>query len=159
MKVVIIAGSRSDMDHVLQIVEHLKAFDIHTVVHIASAHKTPQRLLELVRSHNWVNEPTVFIAVAGRSNALGGMIDGATHFPVINCPPPGDRFAGLDILSSLRMPSGIAPATVLEPDQAALLAAKILGLADKSINSKVRALQKSHQRQEKETDIDVQAKR
>jgi 5-(carboxyamino)imidazole ribonucleotide mutase/phosphoribosylaminoimidazole-succinocarboxamide synthase len=47
--------------------------------------------------------------------------------PVIACPPYSERFAGADIFSSLRMPSGVAPALVLEPEGAALLAAKILG--------------------------------
>jgi 5-(carboxyamino)imidazole ribonucleotide mutase len=157
MKAVIIAGSQKDMDHVLEIVEHLKAFKIPTAVHVSSAHKTPQSVLNIVRRYNWANEPTIFIAVAGRSNALGGMIDGATHFPVINCPPPSDKFAGLDVLSSLRMPSGIASATVLEPDQAALLAAKIFGLGDKKVASGVKTVQKERRQLIKEADSNVQS--
>ena len=74
--------------------------------------------------------PKVYITVAGRSNALSGFTDGAVSAPVIACPPPSEAFGGADIYSSLRMPSGIAPAVVLEPANAALLAAKILGLGD-----------------------------
>ncbi|MBI5452502.1 AIR carboxylase family protein, partial [Candidatus Gottesmanbacteria bacterium] len=48
-----------------------------------------------------------------------------------NCPPYSEKYGGLDILSSLRMPSGVAPLTVLEPEQAALAAAKILGFKEK----------------------------
>lgn len=73
----------------------------------------------------------VYICVAGRSNALGGFVDAQVVHPVINCPPKSDKFAGLDILSSLRMPTGVSCLTVLEPEQAALSAAKILGVADK----------------------------
>ena len=50
--------------------------------------------------------------------------------PVIACPPISDAFGGADVFSSLRMPSGVAPALVLEPEAAALLAAKILGRRD-----------------------------
>lgn len=50
--------------------------------------------------------PTVFIAVAGRSNGLGPVISGNTVYPVINCPPPSDVWGSQDIWSSLRMPSG-----------------------------------------------------
>ena len=77
--------------------------------------------------------PKVYITVAGRSNALSGFVDGAVSAPVIACPPPSEAFGGADIFSSLRMPSGIAPAVVLEPANAALLAAKILGLVDPDV--------------------------
>jgi phosphoribosylcarboxyaminoimidazole (NCAIR) mutase len=61
---------------------------------------------------------------------------------VIACPPPSDSFGGADIYSSLRMPSGIAPALVLEPVNAALLAAKILGQTNDDIREQVKAYQK-----------------
>ena len=48
---------------------------------------------------------------------------------MIACPPPSEAFAGLDILSSLRMPRGIAPLVVLDAENAALAAAKMLALA------------------------------
>jgi 5-(carboxyamino)imidazole ribonucleotide mutase/phosphoribosylaminoimidazole-succinocarboxamide synthase len=81
--------------------------------------------------------------VAGRSNALSGLVDGAVAAPVIACPPYSDRFGGSDIFSSLRMPSGIAPAVVLEPSGAALLAAKILSLADPALRQGVLQTQKA----------------
>ena len=62
--------------------------------------------------------------------------------PVIACPPPSDSFGGADIYSSLRMPSGIAAAVVLEPVNAALLAAKILGQMNDDIREQVKAYQK-----------------
>lgn len=50
--------------------------------------------------------PTVFIAVAGRSNGLGPVLSGNVASPVINCPPPAGEFGAADIWSSLRLPSG-----------------------------------------------------
>jgi len=84
----------------------------------------------------------VYITVAGRSNALSGFTDGIVSAPVIACPPPSDSFGGADIYSSLRMPSGIAPALVLEPVNAALLAAKILGQMNDDVREQVKAYQK-----------------
>jgi phosphoribosylcarboxyaminoimidazole (NCAIR) mutase len=55
------------------------------------------------------------------------MVDANVAAPVIACPPYSDAFGGGDIFSTIRMPSGVAPALVLEPANAALLAAKILG--------------------------------
>ena len=79
--------------------------------------------------------------MAGRSNALSGFTDGAVTAPVIACPPASEAFGGVDIFSSLRMPSGIAPAVVLEPANAALLAAKILAVSDPALRERVRAFQ------------------
>jgi len=73
---------------------------------------------------------------------LSGFTDGLVSAPVIACPPSSDSFGGADIYSSLRMPSGIAPALVLEPVNAALLAAKILGQTDDDIREQVKAYQK-----------------
>ena len=50
--------------------------------------------------------PTIFVAVAGRSNGLGPTVSGNTSFPVINCPPLSADWAAQDIWSSLRLPSG-----------------------------------------------------
>ena len=86
--------------------------------------------------------PKVYITVAGRSNALSGFTDGIVSAPVIACPPPSESFGGADIYSSLRMPSGVAPAVVLEPVNAALFAAKIIGLMDESVREQVKASQK-----------------
>ena len=96
---------------------------------MASAHKTPAYLLDLLREWEASEAARVYITVAGRSNALSGFLDAQVTSPVIACPPPSDSFGGMDILSSLRMPRGVAPMVVLEPENAALAAAKMLGLA------------------------------
>jgi len=65
--------------------------------------------------------------VAGRSNALSGFLDAQVTAPVIACPPASEAFGGMDILSSLRMPRGVAPLVVLEPENAALAACQDAG--------------------------------
>jgi phosphoribosylaminoimidazole carboxylase PurE protein len=70
------------------------------------------------------------------------VVDANVTAPVIACPPYSDRFAGADLYSSLRMPSGVAPAVVLEPQGAALLAAKILAVGDPGLRQRITALQR-----------------
>jgi len=109
---------------------------------IGSAHKTAEHALAILREYESDSRPKVYITVAGRSNALSGFTDGIVSAPVIACPPPSDSLGGADIYSSLRMPSGIAPAVVLEPVNAALLAAKILGQMNDDVREQVKAYQK-----------------
>jgi 5-(carboxyamino)imidazole ribonucleotide mutase/phosphoribosylaminoimidazole-succinocarboxamide synthase len=140
--VVILMGSKADMEHCAKISEACKQFGLEAVMRIGSAHKTAEHALTILREYEADPRPKVYITVAGRSNALSGFTDGAVSAPVIACPPLSDSFGGADIYSSLRMPSGIAPAVVLEPVNAALLAAKILGLVDESVREQVKVSQK-----------------
>ena len=141
--VVIILGSKSDLEHVQKIVAALDRFGVRSEVRIASAHKAPRYLLQLLEQYEADSCLKVYITIAGRSNALSGMVDAQVAAPVIACPPHSDRFAGMDILSSLRMPSGVAPAVVLEPEGAALLAVKMLALADRDLAEVVTQAQRA----------------
>ncbi len=141
MLVVIILGSPSDRTWGQQIEAALTEFSIPSETRIASAHKTPQRLLEIVQSYEASRDDVVYITVAGRSNALSGMVDAHVAAPVIACPPYSDRYGGADVWSSLRTPSGVAPAVVLDAENAALLAAKILALNNPQLREKVRQMQ------------------
>ena len=140
--VVILMGSKADVDHCKKISDACKQFGIETVMRVGSAHKTAEHALAILREYEADPRPKVYITVAGRSNALSGFTDGSVTAPVIACPPASDAFGGADVYSSLRMPSGIAPAVVLEPFNAALLAAKILGLVDESVREQVKVSQK-----------------
>jgi phosphoribosylaminoimidazole carboxylase PurE protein len=139
--VVILMGSKADLEHCTRIAKACKGFSLETVLRIGSAHKTAEHTLAILREYEADPRPKVYITVAGRSNALSGFTDGAVSAPVIACPPASDSFGGADVYSSLRMPSGIAPAVVLEPVNAALLAAKILGLVDANVREAVKASQ------------------
>jgi 5-(carboxyamino)imidazole ribonucleotide mutase len=131
--VVILMGSKSDMEHSQKIADACKGYGIEPVLRIGSAHKTAEHILKILREYEVLARPKVYVTVAGRSNALSGITDGAVSAPVIACPPVSDVFGGADVYSSIRMPSGIAPALVLEPANAALLAAKILGLVNPEV--------------------------
>lgn len=140
----ILMGSASDMGYCQKIAAALEDLGIASDLRVASAHKVPARLMDVIQRYETDGRPKVYIGVAGRSNALSGMLDCAVSSPVISCPPPSDAFGGADIFSSLRMPSGVAPALILEPATAALFAAKILGVYDEGIRLRVAELQKAN---------------
>ena len=141
--VVILMGSKADMEHCQKIADTCnRSFGLETVLRIGSAHKTAEHVLKVLREYENDPRPKVYITVAGRSNALSGFTDGSVGSPVIACPPPSEAFGGADVYSSLRMPSGVAPALVLDPANAALLAAKILGLIDAEVSAAVTRFQK-----------------
>ena len=156
--VVILMGSKADLEHSQTIAEALRTFGLEAVLRIGSAHKTPEHTLEILQQYEADPRPKVFITVAGRSNALSGFTDASVSAPVIACPPPNEAFGGGDIFSSLRMPSGVAPALVLEPVNAALLAAKILGLKDPDIQTRVVSYQKQMADKVIESDAALRAK-
>lgn len=133
--VVILMGSKADLEHCRKIAEACSEYALDTVLHIGSAHKTPEHVLDIVRKYEDDPRPKVYITVAGRSNALSGFVDGAVHAPVIACPPLSEAYGGADLFSSVRMPSGISPAVVLDPSNAARLAAKILALVDGDVST------------------------
>lgn len=143
-KVVIIMGSKADLGWSAKIAKAAKEFGLEAEMRIASAHKVPLTCLNIIKQFETDN--VVFITVAGRSNALSGFSDAQTHCPVIACPPYGDKFAGNDIYSSLRMPSGVAPMVVLEPDNAAFAAAKIFGVANAEVRKKVIEYQEAQRK-------------
>jgi len=142
MIVPIIMGSKEDMEFSKKIGEELDKLGIKYEYRIASAHKVTGFVLEMVKEYDSKNDKIVYITVAGRSNALSGVVDANTDNPVIACPPYSEKYKGLDVLSSLRMPSGVCPAVVLEPKNAALLAAKILSMTDRSVREKLNKKKK-----------------
>ena len=143
-KVVIIMGSKADLEWSKKIADASANLGLEAIMRIASAHKVPLNCLEIIKEYE--KENVVFITVAGRSNALSGFSDAQTHCPVIACPPYADKFAGTDIFSSLRMPSGVAPMVVTEPDNAALAAAKIIALSNEKVRHKVIELQEKNRK-------------
>lgn len=154
--VVILMGSRADMEHCQKIADACKQFGIETAMRVGSAHKTADHALVMLREYEADPRPKVYITVAGRSNALSGFTDGSVSAPVIACPPLSDSFGGADVYSSLRMPSGIAPAVVLEPFNAALLAAKIFGVANPEAREQVKLSQQRAAEKIIEDDASVQ---
>ena len=121
----LVVASEKDFEWADKIKTELDGFGIPSGLHVASAHKTPEDLMEIIKVYEQSIEPVVYIASAGLSDALSGMISANTRFPVIACPP---NFNSTDIFSSLRTPSYVSSMVVIRPDNAAMAAAKIFNL-------------------------------
>jgi 5-(carboxyamino)imidazole ribonucleotide mutase len=144
-KAIVIMGSERDLDFSREIAKYLKLLGVNYEFRVASAHKTPEKVLEIIGEFE--KENVVFVTVAGRSNALSAFIDGNTIKPVIACPPYSEKFGGADIFSSLRVPSGIGSVVTIEPEGAAIATAKILGLQDKELEINVMVYQDSKRKE------------
>ena len=152
-KAVIIMGSERDLEFAKEIAKHLKGLGLDFVFRVASAHKTPEKVLEILRGYE--GEKVVYITVAGRSNALSAFVDANTTKPVIACPPYSEKFAGADIFSSLRVPSGVGSVVTIEPEGAAIAAAKIFALEDKRMEERIKAYQKARKEEIEEADKSI----
>lgn len=135
-KATIIMGSEKDAEFCREIAKHLKTYGIDHELRVASAHKTPQKVLEILKEHE--QDSTVYITVAGKSNALSAFVDANTTKPVIACPPYSEKYCGADIYSSLRVPSGIGTIVTIEPEGAAIATAKIFAFKDKELTQHIK---------------------
>jgi 5-(carboxyamino)imidazole ribonucleotide mutase len=149
-KVIILMGSKSDIEFSREIAKYLDILGVEYEFRIASAHKTPEKVLEILKEYE--GEKIIYITVAGRSNALSAFVDANTLKPVIACPPYSEKFGGADIFSSLRVPSGVGSLVIIEPEGAAIAAAKILALEDPSLAKKIRNYQISKKMEIEEED-------
>ncbi|MBS7607351.1 AIR carboxylase family protein [Candidatus Bathyarchaeota archaeon] len=134
-KVIILMGSKSDASFSREIAKYLDILGVEYEFRVASAHKTPEKVLKILEEYK--SERIVYITVAGRSNALSAFVDANTLKPVIACPPYSEKFSGADIYSSLRVPSGIGSVVTIEPEGAAIAAAKILALEDEELAERI----------------------
>jgi 5-(carboxyamino)imidazole ribonucleotide mutase len=138
-KVSIIMGSKSDLPVAEKAMNILKKFDVSFDIDVASAHRTPHRVEELVTK----SDADVFIAIAGLSAALPGVIASFTTKPVIGVPVSGSiNFDAL--LSIVQMPPGIPVAAVGmdRGDNAAVLAVEMLSIGDASLRSRLQDYRK-----------------
>jgi phosphoribosylaminoimidazole-succinocarboxamide synthase len=87
----IIMGSTADLEHCKKIKAALDKYDIFIDMRVVSAHKNGERISEIAEVYNNSIEPGCVIAVAGRSNGLGGALAANLAIPVINCPPFKDK--------------------------------------------------------------------
>jgi len=127
--IAIIMGSPSDKDHGLKMKKIIESYDIRCELRVVSAHKNGEQIPVVTKDYNQSIEPVAVIAVAGRSNGLGGALAANLTVPVFNCPPFADKTDLLvNINSSLMMPSNTPAATVVDPVNAALAALRSLNL-------------------------------
>ena len=139
MQVHIIMGSKSDMPVAEKAKKILDDFHVRYEISVASAHRTPDVLQDMVKK----SDADVFIGIAGLAAALPGTIAAHTTKPVIGIPVSGK--VNLDaILSIIQMPPGIPVGAVGldRGENAALLAVEILALQDKSLAKKLQDYRK-----------------
>lgn len=104
-------GSASDWKHLQGAVDVLGQLGLKFEVRVSSAHRTPERTLELVRTAE-DNGCQAFICAAGMAAHLAGVVAAHTTRPVLGVPLPGGVLDGVDaLLSTVQMPSGIPVAT------------------------------------------------
>ena len=133
-KVFIIMGSKSDFPIAEKAIKVINKFGVAYDIAVASAHRTPQRVEQLVTG----TDAGVFISIAGLSAALPGVIASFTTKPVIGVPVSGSLNYDA-LLSIVQMPPGIPVAAVGmdRGDNAATLAVELLALSDKALAQKL----------------------
>lgn len=139
--VLILMGSDSDAPTMQPAVDVLTEFGITSEMTVASAHRSPARVMTLV-SDAPARGVKVFIVGAGAAAHLGGVVAAHTTLPVIGVPIDSSALKGLDaLLSTVQMPPGVPVATVSigKPGatNAGVLAAQIIGVGDQAIAKKL----------------------
>ncbi|MEP7158266.1 MAG: 5-(carboxyamino)imidazole ribonucleotide mutase [Chloroflexota bacterium] len=133
--VAIIAGSRSDLEVVQKAADLLTKLGVANELRVISAHRAPD-LLDAYVSDALTRGVKAFICAAGLAAHLPGVVASKTTLPVIGLPMPGNLAGGLDaLLAIVQMPKGVPVATVGvgQAENAALLAAQMLGLSDAAV--------------------------
>src|SRR5436305_8150391 len=147
--VAIIVGRRSDLEVVQKAADTLAKLGVTHELRVISAHRAPD-LLESYVSDALGRGASVFICAAGLAAHLPGVVASKTTRPVIGIPMPGQLAGGLDaLLSIVQMPKGVPVATVGvgQAENAALLAAQMLGLSDEAVADAVKSQRADARRQ------------
>jgi phosphoribosylamine---glycine ligase len=144
--VLVLMGSDSDAPVMQGAMDILKEFGIAAEMTVASAHRSPERVMRLVREAPG-RGVKVFIVGAGAAAHLAGVVAAHTTMPVIGVPIDSSALKGLDaLLSTVQMPPGVPVATVSigKPGatNAGVLAAQIIALADPRIATALDAYKK-----------------
>jgi 5-(carboxyamino)imidazole ribonucleotide mutase len=135
-RVLILIGSKSDMEIAQKCKDKLEEYEIESRLEVASAHRDPELVDELVKN----TTADVIIAMAGLSAALPGAVAAKTIKPVIGVPIDV-KLGGLDaLLSTVQLPPGVPVASVGidNAKNAAFLAMRMLGLKDESIAKRLK---------------------
>ena len=145
-KVMIILGSSSDIHIAEKSMDILEKLEIPYSLKIASAHRTPNLIREIVKKGTDAGIE-VFIGIAGLAAHLPGAIAAYTPRPVIGVPVDV-KTGGIDALDScvhMPYPSPIATVGIDRGDNGAILAAQFMGIQDSEIREKVINLRKEYQ--------------
>ena len=156
----ILMGSQSDYEVMLKAKEILDELEINSELRILSAHRTPEELHEYIENAP-KNGVKIFIAGAGMSAHLAGVVGASTNLPVIGVPINSSSLGGIDaLLSTIQMPPGIPVATMgigsAGARNAALFAARILALEDSKILKKYNQFVEKQKQKVLDSDQSIQ---
>lgn len=145
-KVLILMGSRSDAETMMETARVLAEFGIPYTMTVTSAHRSPARTQKLARDAEREGYALI-VAGAGAAAHLAGCVAAETVLPVVGVPLPGSPLLGFDaLLSTVQMPGGVPVATMAVgragAQNAGYLAARILALFDPAIRDKIRKSRK-----------------
>ena len=137
LRVGILMGSDSDWDKINGVAKALHEFNVGYEIHVMSAHRTPDKVLEYASTAK-SRGLRVIIAAAGGAAHLAGVVASHTPLPVIGIPVKTDMMGGLDsLLATVQMPGDVPVATVGTGSggarNAGLLAVQILALSDETL--------------------------
>jgi 5-(carboxyamino)imidazole ribonucleotide mutase len=138
-KIVVLMGSPRDLPFASKIKDFLKKekFPVSVVYEVASAHRTPEKLLNDLKTYEQSGDNIVYVTVAGLSDALSGVVAGSTLYPVVACPPDSEKHGGSKVFSSTAMPKGIPVAYVVKPENAALVAVRIFAMSNTALKKRL----------------------
>lgn len=161
-QVAVLIGSDSDWETMSAAVKRLNDFGIAYEVHVMSAHRTPARVADYVSTAP-ERGIRVFIVGAGGAAHLAGIVAAHTTLPVIGVPLNASSLNGLDaLLATVQMPAGVPVATVAigkaGAENAGILAAQILALADPGLAQRLTELKVEMARKVEATDAALQKK-
>jgi phosphoribosylaminoimidazole carboxylase PurE protein len=137
----IIMGSDSDLPTMQEATKVLNQFEIPYEIGVYSAHRSPHRTAEYVRTAR-ERGLKVIIAGAGSSAHLAGVTAAETTLPVVGVPIDSSPLSGFDaLLSTVQMPPGIPVATMgvgkSGATNAGIFAVQILALSDERLTAKL----------------------
>lgn len=137
LRVGILMGSDSDWDKINGVAKALDEFNVGYEIHVMSAHRTPDKVLEYASTAK-SRGLRVIVAAAGGAAHLAGVVASHTSLPVIGIPVKTDMMGGLDsLLATVQMPGDVPVATVGTGSggarNAGLLAVQILALSDETL--------------------------
>jgi 5-(carboxyamino)imidazole ribonucleotide mutase len=146
----ILMGSKNDWETMKHTALTLKELAIPFEAHVASAHRTPEKVVAFCQSAE-ERGLRVIIAAAGGAAHLAGVCASKTHLPVLGVPIMGWATEGMDaLLSTVQMPAGIPVGTLAIGKagaiNSALLAASILALGDGGIRERYLAYRQAQTR-------------
>jgi 5-(carboxyamino)imidazole ribonucleotide mutase len=160
LKVLVVMGSDSDLDQLMPAVEALKELSIPVEVSVASAHRSPDRVIEMARAARSKGFG-VILAGAGGAAHLAGVFAANTTLPVVAVPIAWGTLGGVDaLLSSVQMPGGVPIASVGIGGgrNAGMFAAAILSASDPELAARLDAFRTKQAAKVSEADARVQAK-